>query len=240
LFKRLFSFRKKVDPEDQDLIRFIFKRFEYIPKDLAIFKVAITHKSFSNTVENQDSNERLEFLGDAILDAVVAELLYDRFPDQPEGELTKLKSKVVSRKTLAEIGAEMALHKIMHYQRDRNINLTTLEGNAFEALMGAIYLDGGYESVKTVVFKHVFTKYIDLNKILEEEIDFKSQLYIWSQKNRVIFTYDYISDEIIDGVWKYVVQVIINGKSYGLGSGGSKKQAEQAASKETLELIGEV
>jgi ribonuclease-3 len=240
LFKKLFSFRKILSLEDQILFDFIYKRFKYKAKNISLFRTSVTHKSYSNTFSDKPSNERLEFLGDAILDAVVAELLYERFPEHAEGELTKLKSKVVSRKTLADVGAELELNKVLLFQRDRSINLSTLEGNAFEAIMGALYLDGGYESVKNVVFHHILPKYIDLNKILEEEIDFKSQLYIWSQKNRVSFEYEYISELIIDNVWNFEVQVIINGVNYGRGLGSSKKQAEQMASKETLTLIGEV
>lgn len=240
MFKNLFYFHKKLSVEDQILFDFIYKRFKYKAKNIALFRTSVTHKSYSNTFMEKVSNERLEFLGDAILDAVVAELLYERFPEHAEGELTKLKSKVVSRKTLADVGAELELNKILLYQRDRSINLNTLEGNAFEALMGALYLDGGYDAVKNVVFFHVLPKYIDLNKILEEEIDFKSQLYIWSQKNRVSFEYNYLSELIIDNIWHFEVQVSISGVNYGRGVGSSKKQAEQMASKETLTLIGEV
>lgn len=222
-----------------ELIRFILQRFGYRPNNLSYFEQAITHKSLSSA-DTDTSNERLEFLGDAILDAVIAEYLYQRFPEEDEGYLTKIKSKVVSRKTLGEIAETMELRSVIRYHKGRSINLATIEGNAFEAIMGAIYLDGGYEAVKKCVQHHVFRKYVDLNRILEEEIDFKSRLFIWSQKKRLKLDFIVLSEENIGGNWQYTVMVTINDTNYGRGAGSSKKMAEQAASKETLELMGEI
>lgn len=193
-----------------------------------------------NHAEKDVSNERLEYLGDAILDAVIAEYLYHRFPEEDEGYLTKIKSKVVSRKTLGEIAEAMELRNVIRYQKGRSINLSTLEGNAFEAIMGAIYLDGGFAAVKNSIHDHIFRKYVDLNRILEEEIDFKSRLFIWSQKKRLKLEFEVISEENLGGSWNYTILATINGTSYGRGSGSSKKMAEQAASKQTLELMGEI
>jgi ribonuclease-3 len=215
------------------------QRFGYRLNNVSYFQQAITHKSL--TIGDTDtSNERLEFLGDAILDAVIAEYLYQRFPDEDEGYLTKIKSKVVSRKTLGEIAETMELRTVIRYHKGRSINLGTIEGNAFEAIMGAIYLDGGYEAVKKSVQHHIFRKYVDLNRILEEEIDFKSKLFIWSQKKRLKLDFVILSEENNGGNWQYTVMVTINDTNYGRGTGSSKKMAEQAASKETLELMGEL
>jgi ribonuclease-3 len=232
-------FQKKRSQSELELIRFILQRFGYRPKDLSFFQQAVTHKSLSNTTEDT-SNERLEFLGDAILDAVIAEYLYQRFPSEDEGYLTKIKSKVVSRKTLGEIAETMELRTIINYHKGRSINLPTIEGNAFEALMGAIYLDGGYDAVKNSIQHHIFRKYVDLNRILEEEIDFKSKLFIWSQKKRLKLDFIILSEENIGGNWEYSVIANINNTNYGRGKGSSKKMAEQAAAKETLELMGEI
>lgn len=236
---RFFFFKKAHSKSELELIRFILQRFGYRPINLSFFQQAITHKSLSNTTEDS-SNERLEFLGDAILDAVIAEYLYQRFPNEDEGYLTKIKSKVVSRKTLGDIGETMELRTIINYHKGRSINLASVEGNAFEALMGAIYLDGGYEAVKKSIQHHVFRKYVDLNRILEEEIDFKSKLFIWSQKKKLQLDFIILSEENIGGNWQYSVVACINDTNYGLGSGSSKKIAEQAAAKETLELMGEI
>jgi ribonuclease-3 len=208
---------------------------------LNYFREAVTHSSITYvdaTVEV--SNERLEFLGDAILDAIIAEFLYQKFPDQDEGYLTKVKSKVVSRKTLSEIGEELGLRTILRYSKSRSINMSSLEGNAFEAIIGAIYLDGGYDVTKRIIHQYVFRKYVDLNKVLEEEIDFKSKLFIWCQKRKLNLEFTVISEENNHGNWKYEVVAFVNGKNYGKGSGTSKKAAEQAAAKETLLLVGEI
>ncbi len=231
---------KKSD-DDLRLTKFFIDRFGYRPKQLNYFREAVTHSSITYvdaTVEV--SNERLEFLGDAILDAIIAEFLYQKFPDQDEGYLTKVKSKVVSRKTLSEIGEELGLRTILRYSKSRSINISSLEGNAFEAIIGAIYLDGGYDVTKRIIHQYVFRKYVDLNKVLEEEIDFKSKLFIWCQKRKLNLEFTVISEENNHGNWKYEVVAFVNGKNYGKGSGTSKKAAEQAAAKETLLLVGEI
>jgi ribonuclease-3 len=231
--------RKKRSENELELIRFILQRFGYHPSNLSFFQQAITHKSLRNSGDDS-SNERLEFLGDAILDAVIAEYLYQRFPNEDEGYLTKIKSKVVSRKTLADIAEAMNLREIIQFHKGRSINFASIEGNALEAIMGAIYLDGGYNAVKKSVQHHIFRKYVDLNRILEEEIDFKSKLFIWSQKKRLKLEYNILTEENVGGVWKYTVIASVNDIHYGRGIGASKKIAEQAASKETLELMGEI
>lgn len=231
-------FDRKKSREEIAINKFIVQRFGYNPKKSEFFIRALTHKSMTH--DDQNSNERMEFLGDAILDAVVAEYLYEKFPNEDEGYLTKIKSKVVNRRTLGKIGHEMEIRKILNYNKSRNIRVETIEGNAFEALIGALYLDGGYATAKKSIFNHVFKKYVNLNHILEEEIDFKTKLYIWSQKNRLPLNFEVIDEKNHGSHWKYTVQVSINGQNFGIGTGASKKKAEQAASKETLSLIGVV
>ena len=230
----------KKSGDNPELSKFMVKRFGYRPKDISLFERAMTHKSISNTNDGELSNERLEYLGDAILDAVIAEYLFERFPDEDEGYLTKIKSKIVSRRTLGMIGHEMEIRSILRYNKNRTIKLETIEGNAFEALIGAIYLDAGFQGVKNSVRSHIFRKYVNLNQILEEEIDFKSRLFIWSQKNRLTISFEVLSEKNEGATWTYVVMAVINGQEYGRGSGSSNKKAEQAAAKETLELIGEL
>lgn len=235
-----FSFRsQKKSKEDLELIRFLIRQIGYRPEKIELFREALTHKSISNNT-GYPSNERLEFLGDAILDAVIAEYLFMKFPDEDEGYLTKLKSKVVSRQSLGSIAESMRLKEYITYQKGRSIKIATLEGNAFEALIGAIYLDGGLEAVKRSVYHHVFRLHVDLNNLLEKEIDFKSRLFIWSQKNKLEIEFNVLYESSNNGAWYYEVEVIINNQPYGRGAGESKKMAEQIAAKETLLLIGEL
>lgn len=235
-----FSFRsQKKSKEDLELIRFLIRQIGYRPENISLFREALTHKSIANNTGGP-SNERLEFLGDAILDAVIAEYLFMKFPDEDEGDLSKLKSKVVSRQSLGSIAESMRLKEYINYQKGRAIKIATLEGNAFEALIGAIYLDGGLEAVKQSVYHHVFRLHVDLNNLLEKEIDFKSRLFIWSQKSKIEIEFNVLDDSPNNGAWHYEVEVIINDKPYGRGAGESKKMAQQIAAKETLLLIGEL
>mgnify|MGYP001084365982 CR=1 FL=1 len=238
--KFLNLFFKKPPKADPEIERFMLERFGHAPKNGELFLTALTHKSILNTSEIEISNERLEFLGDAILDSIVAEFLYERFPNENEGYLTKIKSKVVSRNTLGTIGHDMKIGDVLRYNKNRTIKMETIEGNAFEALVGAIYLDAGYEATQACIIGHVFRKYVNLNRILEEEIDFKSRLFIWSQKNRLPIEFEVLEEESDGANWKYLVRVNISDREYGRGSGSSKKKAEQAAAQETLELLGEL
>ena len=232
-------FSKKKSKEELNIHRFIVNSFGYHPKDIQLFKRALTHKSIAHN-SGQLSNERLEFLGDAILDAVIAEMLFKKYPNEDEGYLTKIKSKIVSRRTLSMIGEAMNIRALLLYNKGRSMKLETIEGNAFEALIGALYLDGGYVTVKASINNHILLKYADLNQILQEEIDFKSKLFIWSQKNRLPIEFEVLKEENKGVQWEYLICVVINGQEYGRGAGSSKKNAEQEAAKETLQLIGEV
>lgn len=232
--------RKNLTGEDLKIYRFVFAKFGYKPKNIDLFVHAITHKSLAFQDEEKESNERLEFLGDAAIDLVVAEYLFNKFPNEDEGYLTKVKSKIVSRKNFSEIAENVGIREILRYQKGRAINISTIEGNAFEALMGAIHMDGGYEALKKTLSEYVLIKFADINKVLEEEIDFKSKLFIWCQKSRLELEFKTLTEENHGGFWKYTMMAVINNKNYGMGSGSSKKIAEQAASRETLELMGEM
>lgn len=230
---------RKKSAKELLLIKFIINHFGYRPSALVHFNQAVSHSS-GDIKSEIESNERLEFLGDAILDAVVAEYLFKMFPGNDEGYLTKLKSKVVNRKTLAYIGEKMQIRTVLNYNQSRNLNISTLEGNAFEAIIGAIYLDGGFDAAKKSLQNHVLRKFVDLNKLLEEEIDFKSRLIIWCQKKRMKIDFILVDEQHIHGAWEYDVCIQINKRDFGSGKAGSKKQAEQIAAKNTLELIGEI
>jgi ribonuclease-3 len=230
---------RKRNEDDIKIIRYIIDYFGYRPKKMEFFYSALTHRSIEHNAETE-SNERLEFLGDAVLDAVVAELLFKKFPGNDEGYLTKLKSKVVNRKTLSDIGERMNIRSQLNYSATRQVNVASLEGNAFEALIGAIYLDGGFDTARKCIQNHVLRKFVDLNKLLEEEIDFKSRLIIWCQKKRLKFSFDIENEQHIHGAWEYAIQIKINGRDFGKAQGQSKKQAEQLAAQETLKLLGEI
>ena len=233
-------FKKKKTEGELKLFRFILSKFGYRPNKIFYFQKAITHKSFIFHSESDYSNERLEFLGDAILDSITAEFLFLKFPESNEGTLTKLKSKIVNRKNLCKLGEEIGIREVLLYNNNRSINIATLEGNAFEALIGAIYLDGGYLKTKKVIEQYIFKRYLNFTQLLEEEIDFKSKLFIWCQRKKLDLKFNLLSEEHKNGKWEYNIQVQINQQEYGMGKGPSKKVAEQNAAKETFELLGEI
>lgn len=234
---RLFL-RKKKSKSDLKLVSFLIKKLGYRPKNLDLFHKALTHKSYSNLRDDIQSNERLEYLGDTVIDLIVAHFLFEKFPDRDEGYLTKLKSKIVNRNMLSQIGAELELADHIRYKTGRSIRVATIEGNAFEALIGAIYLDSDFDTTKKIFNKYIIRTYIDLNQVLEQEIDFKSALLIWGQKNKLAIQYKIVQDASKENDYQYISLVIINEKEWGMGKGQSKKEAEQQASQETLILLG--
>ncbi len=237
MLRNLFTSSQKRTEDELRLTRFMIDQFGYRPKDISYFKVAVTHKSVLNKGHYLDSNERLEFLGDSILGSVIAEWLYLKFPNEDEGYLTQLKSKIVSRKILSEIAEKLKVRTVINYQEGRSINIATIEGNCIEALFGAMYLDGGFEAVKTSITKFIFGKYVDVKKLLAEEIDFKSKLLILCQRNRWELDFKIINESQSPNQHAYEIAVIINSENYGTGSANSKKEAEQLASKIALQKI---
>lgn len=233
---RLFPSKKRTK-KDLDLVSFLIKKFGYRPKKLELFHQALTHKSYSNT-KNIESNERLEYLGDTVIDMIVAEYLFEKFKDKDEGFLTKVKAKIVNRKMLSSIGAELELAQYIKYKTGRSIRIATIEGNAFEAIIGAIYLDSNYDTTKKVFRSRIIRNYLNLNEVLEQEIDFKSALLIWGQKNKLQVSFKIVDEASKENNYLYTSCVVINGKNWGMGKGQSKKEAEQHASNETLGLLG--
>lgn len=241
LFNRFFQ--KSYSGHQKEVARLMRSIFAYEPKNMDLFVEAVTHKSYSHSIIgraefNHINNERLEFLGDAVLDAAIAEFVYFKFDQAAEGHLTKVKSKLVNRKTLSELAGVIGLNKVLRYDDSRPINIDTLNGNAFEAIVGALYLDGGYNVTNSCLLESVFPRFLDINKVLEEEIDFKSKLIIWAQRNKIDISFDSLPLKNDTSEVLHYMGVQLDGISYGRGKGVNKKSAEQLAAKETLVLIG--
>ena len=210
------------------------------PKNFQYYELALLHKS--SCVKDEGgrflNNERLEFLGDAILDAVVADILYHRFAGKREGFLTNTRSKIVQRETLNKIATDLGLDRLMTISNKNNSHNINIYGNAFEALIGAIYLDFGYAKCKYFMEHVVFQKYLNINKLAQKEINFKSRLLEWSQKYKINIVFDLI-EETTDSENNPVfqTQIIINGIPAGYGTGFSKKESQQSAAKIALKKI---
>lgn len=229
---------KKKNPTQSELEQFLIKKLKYYPKNINLFIDAMTHKSYSNTRENVSSNERLEYLGDTVIDLIVAEYLYDRFPNKDEGYLTKVKSKMVNRKMLSYIGGELQLEEHIRYRKGRSIRIETIEGNALEALIGAVYLDSNFETTKEMFTTGIIKRFIDFKEVLSQEMDFKSLLLIWGQKNKFAISFKIKDEATKENGFIYTAVVMMKDKEWGMGKGKSKKEAEQNASNQTMTLLG--
>ena len=184
------------------------------------------------------NNERLEFLGDAILDAVVGDVVYQRFPGKPEGFLTNARSKMVQRETLGRLSKEMGIAKLIMASGRSATHNSYMGGNAFEALVGAIYLDRGYKACQQFWTQRVMGKYLNTDKVAYKEVNFKSKLLEWTQKNRVRMEFRMLKQSKDDkGSPIFGFIVMIEGVEGGKGQGFSKKEAQQLASKDTLERL---
>lgn len=206
----------------------------FYPRNLVFYKLAFQHKS-----KSKESNERLEFLGDTILDTVISKELYFRFPNKNEGELSKLRSKVVNRSFLNHIGKLLVLEKYLNFQLNSiSIDKTNIRGNTLEALIGAIYLDGGIVLVEKFLQDKIFKNHINWNEIDQKVLDFKSKLIQYSQKYSVPLEYGLIREEQTDQKnTEFEIQVILDGNVLAKAKGSSKKKAEQLASKLALETL---
>ncbi|MFM7233005.1 MAG: ribonuclease III [Flavobacteriales bacterium] len=232
-FSSLFT-RKKVNQEIQ---AFVKKAFGFSPSDTSIYEQALRHSSAATKIRPglKNSNERLEFLGDAIIDSVVAHYLYTKYPMLPEGELTKMKSKVVRRENLNMIGYTLRIHELLHLNLGKQDMHDSIVGNALEALVGAVYLDRGFNTTRDIVLR--LLKQHGLDTRVHDDIDYKSKLHEWCQKNKRTLHFKVIAHRNEGGASYYKVALLIDDQEYGAGDGGAKKSAEQKAAKKACEKI---
>ena len=226
--------------DDKELRRSLRQIIGFYPHNIKHYQQALTHKSTGQRNEKgrPQNNERLEFLGDAMLDAVVGHIVYNHFRNKREGFLTNTRSKLVSRETLGKLADEMGLSELIQSNGQQRSHNSYMAGNAFEALVGAIYLDQGYNAVMRFMEKRILAQMVNIDKVAYKEVNFKSKLLEWTQKNRVRMEYKMLKqtkDEKGSPIFGY--QVVIEGVEGGKGQGYSKKEAQQLASKETLERL---
>lgn len=230
---RLF-FRKEKEP----YFRF-YKILGFYPHNIEIYQQALLHKSSSVKTQGRlVNNERLEFLGDAILDAVVADIVYKKFEGKREGFLTNTRSKIVQRETLNNIAIKIGLDKLIKYSSKQSSHNSYMSGNAFEALVGAIYLDRGYKACMKFMEERIIGQYINLDKISRKEVNFKSKLIEWSQKNKFEIEFRLIGqslDESQNPVFE--TQILVENIAGGSGKGYSKKESQQEAAHTTMTMI---
>ncbi len=225
------AWRRHFD-RDREYYNLFYDMFGFTPYNIDLYKLAFIHKSASLVLEDGThiNNERLEYLGDAVIEAITSDYLYIEFPESNEGFLTQMRSKIVSRQSLNAIAKDLGIHQRLIASTNGSVMQKNVDGDAFEALMGAIYLDKGYDFANRLLINQVYSQYLDLNQLLLSETDFKSRLIEWAQKQRHHIEFVTVSDSSSKvNKPKFHSSVMIGGVLVGHGLGESKKEAEQRA-----------
>ena len=213
----------------------------FYPHDLSLYRVALMHRSTTSTNRQMRhiNNERLEFLGDAILGAVVADIVYERYKDQQEGFLTTLRSKSVKRETLNDLAVKIGLDKlVIHSDRIASSHNNYMNGNAFEAFIGAIYLDRGYDFCMSFIKERILQYYINIDKMSQKEENYKSKIIEWCQRYQCQFDFVITNEKMEAGnAPKFYAEVVIEGLTCGKGTGYSKKESHQNASHQAFKKV---
>lgn len=228
--------------KDKESYLRLYKILGFFPHNIQYYKQALIHKSTNKKGEKDarlNNNERLEFLGDAILDAIVGDIVYQHFVGKREGFLTNTRSKIVQRDTLNKIATEIGLDKLIQSDMHNSSHNSYMGGNAFEALIGAVYLDRGYNYCMKFMKERILKQLINIDKVAYKEVNFKSKLIEWSQKNKVNLNFTLLEESKEDqgGSPVFLSEVSIEGISCGKGKGYSKKESQQMAAKEALKKL---
>ncbi|MCC6691571.1 MAG: ribonuclease III [Bacteroidia bacterium] len=221
---------------DKKLYKSLKNSLGFYPSNINLYKQAFRHRSVCSD-KTQSNNERLEFLGDAVLSAVIAHYLFMRFPFKDEGFLTKMRSKIVSRTQLNQLAKKLGITNFIKTNGDNNLLNSSINGDAFEALIGAIYIDKGFKTANDFILNTVLLPHLDVDKIEQTETDFKSKLIEWAQKKKTPFEFR-VKEEIGTGISKqFIVELLIDSEVKSLGQHYSKKRAEQIAAEAAMALL---
>ncbi len=222
--------------ESKEFNNFFRNILGFVPRHTELYHIALTHRSLSgNHKGHRINNERLEYLGDAVLDAVVAEFLYKKYPFQGEGFLTEMRSKIVSRRSLNGLANQIGLLDLIEYQRGQAGAFKSIGGDAFEALVGAIYIDRGFKFTRKVIIERILRIYLDVDSVASTDWNFKSKLIDWGQKNHKKVSFEIVRTftQGRDHRRQYETRVLINGQPQQTAIDYSIKSSEQAAAERT-------
>ncbi len=232
MLKSLLSFSK--NKSDAQLKKSLKTLLGFTPGNISLYKQAFLHSSKRETV----NNERLEFLGDAVLGAVIAEHLFKLFPYKDEGFLTQLRSKIVNGQNLQQLALKLGIDSYLKVGlKENEKSKSSVYGDAFEALIGAVYIDKGFVKCKNFILKRIIKIHVDIDELMNTDSDFKSMLQIYCQKNKLTLEYRLLSEEQKGKTKIFVVQVFIDDKPYVTFENYSKRVAEQKAAQLTLEEL---
>lgn len=229
--RQLFTFDSA---QDRQLRNAIYAITQLKPSNLTLYQQALRHSSVQNDVH---SNERLEFLGDAVLSLIIGEYLFKKYPLKEEGFLTEIRARIENRESLGILAKKIGIDALLNYDKHatRRGGFKYIYGNALEALIGAVYLDQGYRRCNRFVIERLLKLHIDLEELIQNDTNYKSQLVTWASKNRQQLLFEIIDEKRIGHYKEFTAHVVIEGQVAGQGQGGSKKQAEQEAARIALE-----
>ncbi len=236
---KLLSFLKPANKDlgpKQKLSLLVKNVLGFKPKNIHLFQQAVTHKS-NNSISENESNERLEYLGDTLLSTIVGEYLFYKYPKKNEGFLTKMRAKIVKRSTLNDIALEWGVDEMMMLFNQTEISESML-GNALEAIVGAIYVEKGYEETRRILTKKIMLNDLNLHELESSNENYKSLLLEWCQKENKKLDYPLIKRYRVENKDRFKIGARINNSIIADASGFSKKSAEQLASKISLERLG--
>lgn len=224
-----------VSEEDKELFYYLYTTLGFVPKNLEIYKLCFIHKS-SSFLYNKGCNERLEFLGDAILDSITADYLYKKFPNEDEGVLSQMRSRIVNRKNMNDIGVDLKIQKHLN-ARIPHLKQNDAMGNCLEALIGAIYIDGGYKKAKLFVENKIIKQHVNVKKLPNVNTNYKSLLLQHCQKQKKKLEYKTLPTENNGKNPAFSSEIFIETQSICSAIGTSKKNAEQMAAKIALKKL---
>ncbi len=236
----MFKFVRKQTKADTEILQFFRNILGFKPKNISLYKLALIHKSVSKQFHAKNgklNNERLEYLGDAILSAIVADFLFRKYPFQGEGFLTEMRSKIVSRSNLNKLSQKIGLPILIQHNKDSHSVFNSMDGDAFEALIGAIYLERGYNFTKKIVLNRIIQMYMNIDELETSDWNFKSKLIDWGQKERKKISFEVTEVLTVGNRKQYTSQVFINGEPHEKGINYSIKAAEQLAAEKTYKTL---
>lgn len=238
----LFDLYKLYLSPNKEFVKKLKNILGFVPGNVTLYKMAFRHRSVAKVLKNgsRSSNERLEFLGDAILGAVIAELLFKSYPYKEEGFLTEMRSKIVNRANLNQLARKMGFDQLIVFDQ-KTVNVQTkhhsMLGDAFEALIGAVYLDKGYNFTKNFLLRRIVKPYIDIHTLEMTETNFKSKLIEWCQRHGKDISFDMVENGEGESTKLFTIHAIIDSENHGIGRDYNKKNAEKLAAEKACESL---
>lgn len=240
MIRHLFQPIKLLVVKDKKFYWLLCNRLNIVPGKLKLYEIAFLHRSASVVFSDGSvvNNERLEYLGDAVLDAVIADYLFKKFPRKKEGFLTQMRSKIVKRSNLDVLARKIGIDELIVSNTHRNVHKKHIYGDALEALIGAIYLDKGYTRTRKYIVNNVIKSFVDLDQLINKETDFKSRIIEWGQKNKYNIIFETKEEYLeLEQSPIFVSVIRVGDSTLGTGQGKSKKEAEQNASEQAFVYV---